>query len=202
MLPQEARLRGGIVVWLLRCVDTVRYVVCLHGKTTRVFFPSSPVFCFGVGVFGVLRCFLSPWSWGHAPHGASGSAAARPVRAVSAARQSGESGLSAQAVKARPAVGGLRAAGAPAGRRPLATWSLSLVAGGRHLSSLDTASALLLTGSWMLGPWRLRWRAPHQRPRGPGAGLCARLPVPHCRAPRPRCALWPSHREATRIAVR
>jgi hypothetical protein len=51
MLPQEARLRGGIVVWLLRCVDTVRYVVCLHGKTTRVFFPSSPVFCFGVGVF-------------------------------------------------------------------------------------------------------------------------------------------------------
>jgi hypothetical protein len=120
MLPQEARLRGGIVVWLLRCVNTVRYVVCLHGKTTRVFFPSSPVFCFafGVGLFlffwrGVLRCFLSPWSWGHAPHGASGSAAARPVRAVSAARQSGESGLSAQAEKARPAVGGLRAAGAP-----------------------------------------------------------------------------------------
>lgn len=174
-------------------------------RPREYFFRARPSFALALGFLRVLRCFLSPWSWGHAPHGASGSAAARPVRAVSAARQSGESGLSAQAVKARPAVGGLRAAGAPAGRRPLATWSLSLVAGGRHLSSLDTASALLLTGSWMLGPWRLRWRASHQRPRGPGAGLCARLP--HCRrvpcaAPRPRCALWPSHREATRIAVR
>ena len=192
MLPQEARLRGGIVVWLLRCVDTVRYVVCLHGKTTRVFFPSSPVFCFGVGVFGVLRCFLSPWSWGHAPHGASGSAAARPVRAVSAARQSGESGLSAQC---EGSAGGGRA---PCRRGPggaPAVGDLESQSRGWRETSLVSGYCQCFTAYWIVDAWALASTLesfPSATPRTGGGPLRSAAALPTSavrRAAPPLCAV-------------